>query len=206
MSTSKRTTLLTNVPIETWPGIDMSVLSGEDAESVEKRISALTLYAQGAPHKKITEETGIIRQEINRLLRRCTPLSDDGRWKDLERFFRKSESLPMYEPHRWNAKKAVAAQVARAHSASFSTVFPRLSTSSIKSFCAPPPPVKNKTSELGSVIYIRNSSNGSKAMAFRARATGSRTGPRPHPSRPRARDLLSAGNSLVRTWEQSYEN
>lgn len=89
MSTSKRTTLLTNVPIETWPGIDMSVLSGEDAESVEKRISALTLYAQGAPHKKITEETGIIRQEINRLLRRCTPLSDDGQVEGFRALFPK---------------------------------------------------------------------------------------------------------------------
>jgi putative transposase len=78
MSSSKRTTLLTNVPLESWPAIDVSVLTDEDAQSVEKRISALTLYAQGTPHRSINQETGITRQEINRLLRRCIALSEDG--------------------------------------------------------------------------------------------------------------------------------
>lgn len=82
MSNSKRATLLTNVPIETWPGIDLSVLKKEDAESVENSIRALTIYAHGTPHSQIFKETGITRQEINRLLRRCTALSDDGQVVD----------------------------------------------------------------------------------------------------------------------------
>lgn len=78
MSSSKRATQLTNVLLENWPAIDVSVLKDEDAESVEKRISALTLCAQGTPLRSINQEAGITRHEINRLLRRCAALSEDG--------------------------------------------------------------------------------------------------------------------------------
>lgn len=78
MNMAWRSKLFAVTPIESWPQLDVSVLSPSDATRHNMRKAALTLYAHGVSHKEIEERTGLPRQEVNRLLRRCTTISGDG--------------------------------------------------------------------------------------------------------------------------------
>lgn len=62
-----------------WPTVDITLLTDEDAELVERRIRAVRGYVEGQGIKVLSKQTSLPRQEIHRLLSRCTVEHTDGR-------------------------------------------------------------------------------------------------------------------------------
>lgn len=75
-----RASLLSNVTnLANWPTIDVTLLSEKDAARVAKRIEAVRAYLEERPVGIISKQTGLPRQELYRLVKRCMKLHHDGR-------------------------------------------------------------------------------------------------------------------------------
>ncbi|MQA37051.1 hypothetical protein [Rugamonas aquatica] len=61
-----------------WPKPDTSAWERRAQDSFDKKRQALVLYGEGASLDQITTETGIQRNEVHRLIRRCLALASDG--------------------------------------------------------------------------------------------------------------------------------
>lgn len=64
--------------LEKWPAADPSVLDDNQAKTFYARERAVRAYFGGSPIDQIEEETGIGRQELRRLAKRCLRQHDDG--------------------------------------------------------------------------------------------------------------------------------
>ncbi|MYM96199.1 helix-turn-helix domain-containing protein [Duganella vulcania] len=73
---SKRSSIL---PVAEWPAVDVECFVGEDKILVANRIQAIRMYLAGLPHTQIAADSGIIRSEVHRLLKRCCEVAADGR-------------------------------------------------------------------------------------------------------------------------------
>lgn len=75
-----RGSLLSTVTnLANWPTIDVTLLNKNDAPRVAKRIEAVRAYLEETPVGIISKQTGLPRQEVHRLVKRCIKPHDDGR-------------------------------------------------------------------------------------------------------------------------------
>ena len=69
-----------------WPGVDISDLPAVTRDTFRARQAALRRYLKGEPLVSIEQTTGVARQQIYRLLKRCATRHADGRiygWRAL---------------------------------------------------------------------------------------------------------------------------
>ena len=69
-----------------WPGVDISDLPAVTRDTFRARQDALRRYLKGEPLVRIEQTTGVARQQIYRLLKRCATRHTDGRiygWRAL---------------------------------------------------------------------------------------------------------------------------
>ena len=62
-----------------WATVDLTLLDEEDADRVARRIQAVRAYIEGQPVGILSEQAGLPRQEVYRLVKRCTKPHPDGR-------------------------------------------------------------------------------------------------------------------------------
>lgn len=65
--------------IDDWPVPDVLILDEKARQDFERKKSAIDQYSQGAAFAEITKTTGITRQYLHYLLKRCTALNMHGR-------------------------------------------------------------------------------------------------------------------------------
>jgi hypothetical protein len=78
MMQAKHRCSMLKIPLQGWPAIDLSALTGRKLAVTKSRCEAVELYAQGYPQEHIFEQTRISRQVLSRLMLRCQSVATDG--------------------------------------------------------------------------------------------------------------------------------
>lgn len=76
---SRHEVLRDALPIELWPGAVSAGCEGKALAQFQANVEAMRLYFTSVPVKEIEKRTGIARNSLSRLARRCLSMADDGR-------------------------------------------------------------------------------------------------------------------------------
>lgn len=77
--TSRQETLANCPPIQVWPTVLDSLIKENQRESFNNRCRAVEMYVEGYPLAEIQDTTGILKNTISVLVKKCITLSFDGR-------------------------------------------------------------------------------------------------------------------------------
>lgn len=66
------------INLSNWPSVNVDRLNKEAKEIFHNRRQAIELYFNDTPHSEIFEATGLHRNHVNRLVKRCLQLDDEG--------------------------------------------------------------------------------------------------------------------------------
>lgn len=65
--------------LATWPGPDIYGLPPNIAATFTRRRTAVEMYASGSTYDEIWKKAGICKSEVERFVKRCISIADDGR-------------------------------------------------------------------------------------------------------------------------------
>jgi putative transposase len=77
--TTRQQTLASCPPIELWPTVEVNLIQDDLQEAFNQRCDAVKKYVDGLALAEIEEKTGIARNRVTTLVKKCLRPSSDGR-------------------------------------------------------------------------------------------------------------------------------